>query len=153
MSKLTDFYFGQGRGAGRLFEDIMAFTDEEMESTHDYIQWIFPVPEPSKWQPQSPVLTEEDLEMFRGVGAPTGRKFRATLMFMRFLSNNEHWRTPGNHNLLRITRVLRFLTLVDMSEEAEIIHTWILTEGYPGVPEKTKAIWAKALSSGFSDYR
>jgi len=34
---------------GRLLEDIYNFSDNEIEGTHDFIQIIFPLAEPSYW--------------------------------------------------------------------------------------------------------
>ncbi len=29
---------------GRTFDDVLAFSDEQIERTHNFIQWLFPLP-------------------------------------------------------------------------------------------------------------
>ncbi|MGI9569983.1 MAG: opioid growth factor receptor-related protein, partial [Desulfobulbia bacterium] len=44
---------------GRRYVDYIAFSDKELEINHDYIQWMFPLHEGSKFNPDCPVLTPE----------------------------------------------------------------------------------------------
>ena len=64
-SRLVAFYQGNGRDhRGRLLRDIHAFDFDELEFHHDYIQWLFPLPEPSGANPAAPLLTKEDIAAF-----------------------------------------------------------------------------------------
>jgi hypothetical protein len=52
MSRLLDFYRGVGADTeGRRLEDILAWPDDDLEEVHDFIQWLFPLPEPSRASP------------------------------------------------------------------------------------------------------
>ena len=52
MTPLLGFLIGAGTdAAGRNHADIIAMTDAELEQHHDYIQWLFPLPEPSRAVP------------------------------------------------------------------------------------------------------
>ena len=65
MSKILEFYRGEGANQEGLFlKDIMKFNDEQLEENHYYIQWLFPLKEPSLAVPGSPILTDEDITFF-----------------------------------------------------------------------------------------
>ncbi|KAI1332470.1 opioid growth factor receptor conserved domain-containing protein [Xylariaceae sp. FL0255] len=51
--------------AGRTLEEILAWDDEKLECTHDYIQTVFPLTEPSPYEHLAPVLDEETMLIFR----------------------------------------------------------------------------------------
>lgn len=120
---LARFYMGHGTdGKGRTLEVVLAFSDEDMEEVHDYIQWLFPLPEPSKAQPRTPVMTEADLELFRTDEAIRANVLRSFNRWVDFMEGTTHWLRPRDHNHLRITRIIRFLTLIGMGEEAELIY-------------------------------
>ena len=44
---------------GRKLHEIWEFSDNQIESTHDFIQWLFPLTEPSQSQPDAPVLVQK----------------------------------------------------------------------------------------------
>ena len=106
--QLELFLCGKGKdNKGRYIEDILAQDNEWWESTHDYIQWIFPTDIKSKYNKSVPV-----------VKVPV--RIQATFMpdsyirFRQFLQETawkEHY-----HNRLRITRVLRSLSLFGYTE-------------------------------------
>ena len=48
--RLIAFYCGEGRDhKGRCLEDIWALSPFWLEHTHDYIQWLFPIPEAGRF--------------------------------------------------------------------------------------------------------
>jgi len=133
---LVEFYRDSAKDhAGRTLEDVLGFDNGQLEAIHDYIQWLFPVPEPSRFQPYIPVLTAKDIETFRNDPAMQEnlrRSFEKMLSFYGFKDTgskveltadfNERarvWLTPGNHNFMRITRILRSLTLLGLEAEAQ----------------------------------
>ena len=60
------FLEGEGTDArSRTVFDVLAMDDVAMERTHDFIQWLFPLPEPSAAVPGSPVLTPGDIQAIR----------------------------------------------------------------------------------------
>src|ERR1022692_4596159 len=66
MSRLLAFYRGvQTDTEGRLLEDILVWTDDDLEAVHDFIQWLFPLPEPSQYNSDAPLLTNEDIAAFK----------------------------------------------------------------------------------------
>ncbi len=51
---------------GRYIHDIWTFSDESLENTHDYIQWLFPIPAANEVNQFAPVLTSDAQLWFRG---------------------------------------------------------------------------------------
>lgn len=145
-SPIIDFYRGTGRGAGRTFEQVVALDNIALEYGHDWVQWVFPLPEPSKAQPQSPVMTEADLQVFREDPEIRARIYTALLRFWRFLMETHRWHRAHDHNHLRITRVLRFLTLTWFHTEAKDIYHWVETDKRCEAPERTREFWREALN-------
>ena len=44
---------------------VLRQTDHQAETTHDYIQWLFPLDEPSRSVKGVPILNELDVEEIR----------------------------------------------------------------------------------------
>src|SRR5215467_5394240 len=86
MSRLLDFYRGQATDSeGRWLHDVWSWDDEELESVHDFIQWLFPLPEPSQFNPDAPLLTPTDVAAFRAekpLRANLRRSFGRILSFL-----------------------------------------------------------------------
>lgn len=126
------FYRGDGVDhKGRRIEDVLRLSVREMEETHDYIQWLFPLTEPSSVSMHAPVLGERciatltDDPHFRAtlrrafdkmlgfyglklIGAgPTARITKAAF----YERQARNWLTPDNHNFMRLTRIMRSMVL------------------------------------------
>ncbi len=70
---------------GRMLGEILAWSDEKLETTDDYAQWLFPLPEPSPFVPQAPAPTPADFaEMARDEAVRAGIA-RASLRFLQYL--------------------------------------------------------------------
>lgn len=65
------------------FDIIRNWSDEKWETVHDFIQWIFPLKEESGFNPDAPLLTDEDIVIFR---SDDDLKQALFLSFHRFLS-------------------------------------------------------------------
>lgn len=124
-SKLIDFYFGNGTDfAGRRIEDIWAMSFEELEYNHDFIQWLFPLRERSGAQPDAPVLDDATIHAFQARDLRERLVTSAEVMARfygleivdgdvrrspTFDERRTHWMTRGNHNFLRLTRIMTSL--------------------------------------------
>lgn len=113
-------------GAGRRFADILAFDDAQLERHHDYIQWLFPLHEPSRAVPGSPVLHQDSIAALRGSSAARERMHRAARRMLAFYRDTNHWRRQFDHNHLRITRIIRSLRLICGDAEADRFKAEIL---------------------------
>lgn len=128
-SSLVDFYSGTGRDfAGRSIDDIWRMSLDELEYTHDYIQWLFPLRERSGVQPDAPVLDDAIIAAFAAANLHE-RIERSARVMARFYGfeisedvgaftlrwsgdfdeRRRTWLTRGNHNFLRLTRIMKSL--------------------------------------------
>ncbi|HEX5269118.1 MAG TPA: opioid growth factor receptor-related protein [Gemmataceae bacterium] len=140
MSQLVEFYRGTGTDCeGRRLDEILKWGDGRLEAVHDFIQWLFPLPEPSRFNPDAPLLTEEDVAAFRrdpALRANLRRSFECILTFLGLAETaggevvegptfssraGDVWDYP-NHNWLRITRILRSLSLLGLGDEARALY-------------------------------
>jgi hypothetical protein len=140
MSGLVDFYRGEAADTeGRWLQDIWDWSDGRLEAVHDFIQWLFPLPEPSRFNPDAPLLQPEDIAAFRSdecLRANLRQSFERILTFLGLALVAEGqvqeganfsarapdvWHSP-NHNWLRITRILRSLRLLGLEEESQALY-------------------------------
>ncbi|KAK0278957.1 hypothetical protein LTR35_008731 [Friedmanniomyces endolithicus] len=131
------------------FEQVMLWTDSELEHRHDYIQHLFPIPEVSGANPNAPVLTEEVRDAFIADPDLQENMRRAWVMMMAFfgwelateeMAEGAHvrvgypvprrhfrdlaeqtWLQHSNHNQLRITRIIRSMRILGLYEEAQMM--------------------------------
>jgi hypothetical protein len=86
MSRLLDFYRGKSPDSeGRFLKDLLAWSDLDLEEVHDFIQWLFPLPEPSRFNPDAPLLTSEDIAAFNHderLRANLAKSFERILSFL-----------------------------------------------------------------------
>ncbi len=168
MSQIIDFYTGNGADhRGRKLDQILAWDEARLEDTHDYIQWLFPLPEPSRFNPHAPLLTPADCAEFdrrSELRANMLRAFRRMLAFygcgLDELSGDDmpivsapggkrrDWLAPGDHNYLRITRMLTSLRLLGLGQYADAFFA-ALAELYKRHPSAisatTFAYWRQAV--------
>jgi hypothetical protein len=116
----------------------LAWPDDDLEEVHDFIQWLFPLMEPSQYNADAPLLTEKDIAAFKSdpvLQANLMKSFERILAcFGLALSDKgevvegpnfksrevDVWAMP-NHNWLRITRILRSLTLLGGKAQADAL--------------------------------
>jgi Opioid growth factor receptor (OGFr) conserved region len=170
-NRILGFYSGRSADdAGRMWEEIVAWPDEQLEDIHDFIQWLFPLPERSGANPFAPVLDRGTIEKFRDspelrdrlriswkrmlrfyglifVEGESGTVQRAANFQMRA----RNWITPHNHNHLRITRILRSLRLLGLEAEAKALYACLhdiyeeeVQRGESRIAPKSWQFWAAA---------
>ncbi len=148
--KLISFLQGAGpNGQGRFHADILNFSDEELEEVHDYIQWLFPLREPSMAVPGSPVVESEEMaEILCNDAEVRVNMLRALDRMKRFYTDNDHWLAQGDHNHLRITRILKSICLLGLRDEAIAFHSFVLqrVESAQPVTRESLAYWEKSVS-------
>ena len=155
--KLTRFFGGGVDDEGRTFDEIVGWDDERLEMVHDYIQWLFPLPERSGANPWAPVLDEETSAAIRRDAAMQGRLragFLRMLAFYGFAREGDrvvegpqfaaaarNWLRAGNHNHLRLTRMLRSLRVLGLEQEAAAL--W---EALRGLYERENAAGRRTIT-------
>jgi Opioid growth factor receptor (OGFr) conserved region len=155
---------------GRYLREIQEWPDDQLESVPDYIQWLFPLPEPSGFNVAAPALTRESIRDFLarpdlqenlrvsflrlmnfcGLEVRSGTVTRAP----NFAAKATGWLSPGNHNHLLITRILRCLTVLGLEAEAKAFRE-CLAEIYedeqnkplPAISDETMLYWREAVGN------
>jgi hypothetical protein len=121
------FLRGEGPdGVGRLFDDVLAFDDSTLERRHDFIQWLFPLREPSGAVSGSPVLSASDVQALREDPLVVSNLRMAAARMAEFYARSAHWLRPADHNHLRITRIVRSLRLLVDDDDADAFMQLIL---------------------------
>ena len=134
---LVNFYLGRAPDyKGRMLGDIWAWDHGRLEEVHDYIQVLFPLPEPSMFSSRAPILRDEEIIQFRAddmLPKNLLRSFELMLDFYglksranplriekasSFDERASNWLTAGNHNHLRITRILKCLRICGLVKQA-----------------------------------
>jgi len=125
---VASFLEGDGPdGRGRTVFDVLSMNDADLERTHDFIQWLFPLPEPSGAVPDAPMLTEAEAEAIRVSTMAQCALAAATDRMDAFYAATTAWLAPHDHNHLRITRIIRSLRLLSGHEQADAFKAAILT--------------------------
>jgi hypothetical protein len=136
QSALVRFYAGAAPDAqGRMIDEIWAWSDDALEEGHDFVQWLFPLPEPSAFVDDAPLLTRSDIDAFAQsprLRETLHRSFQRMLHFYGFVlehgprvepapdfaQKSANWLRRFDHNYLRFTRILRALTLLGLRDDA-----------------------------------
>jgi hypothetical protein len=149
-SSLRAFLSGTGSDSrGRTFADVLAFDDAEIEATHDFIQWVFPLPVASTAQPNSPVLSKQELAEIAGDDVAISNLKLASGRMANFYRRNDDWLRWHDHNHLRITRILSSLRLIVGLDEAQRFYVVIsdrLAAAPGAINPRSLRFWAEALS-------
>jgi hypothetical protein len=163
------FYSGEGTDhRGRSLNEILAWDDDALEDEHDFIQWLFPLTEPSGVNPHAPLLSPDEMRQFHQSAEVQARvldAFRRMLGFyglqMReagseiqiskaenYPRRSRNWITPSNHNFLRVTRILKSLRLLGLRRPADAFFVCleqIFRENRAVIGARTFEFWERAI--------
>jgi hypothetical protein len=146
---LIDFLRGTGPDArGRYHSDILKFSDEELENTHDYIQWLFPLCEPSGCWADAPCVRDETvIAVLRMDSRVQDGMIDALARMEQFYRNNDFWLRQGDHNHLRITRILKSVSIFNTKENAEEFYGFITrrVESAMPVTQESLRYWKESM--------
>lgn len=127
VGPVVAFLQGEGRdAAGRTLFDVLAMDNAALEHSHDFIQWLFPLREPSRAVPDAPVLTDDEVEAIRDSPMAQIALTAATDRMGAFYRMTHDWLMPNDHNHLRITRIIRSLRLLVGDDPADAFKAAIL---------------------------
>ena len=145
MTEIVGFLEGKTPDhRGRILAMLLQQTDHQAETTHDYIQWLFPLDEPSRSVNGAPVLTEMEIDEIRDSSLAQANLDKSARWFLGFLERNDHWITKYNHNHLRITRVIRSLRLLASDEAADEFRDKVLAlagDRLNLIDQKARGFW------------
>lgn len=171
-SAIFAFYQGQSPdSSGRMIENIWLWDYQKLEYTHDYIQWLFPLKEKSRFNQNAPVLNDEVIQSFRTNENLRLRLKKSLEVMLHFyglqcneLGNTDieitksreyqerklNWISKGNHNYLRLTRILTCLRLLGLEKYAQALFqclNQIYLEESQNIGSETYAYWQSAAKS------
>lgn len=142
MTTIIKFYRGETTDdRGRTLAEIRGWSLARLESTHDYIQWLFPLREASGVNPGAPLIDDETIRAFQQdsrLRAELLLSFEVMLRFFGLKLEAEPLRVVerpdfreraevwlGSHNLLRITRILGCLRTLGLEEYALAFYDYL----------------------------
>jgi hypothetical protein len=160
---LKDFYLGEGKDAeGRTLQEVQNLPLDKKESVHHYIQWLFPLKVPSRFNSNAPLLTDSLLPALKQDPLMKAHVLASLNQMLTFYGlewketaihpnssfgtgssedRSKVWLTPGNHNHMRLSRILESLNLLGMKEESNSLFA-CLQEIYAKFPSKiTLSTW------------
>jgi hypothetical protein len=172
-SRCVAFYQGEGRDhRGRSLIDIHELGFSELEFSHDYIQWLFPLPEPSGANASAPLLSDDDISRFQADESLRRRLVQSFELMLGFFGlelagtrdgspvsvgraghfdeRSQVWLRAGNHNFLRISRMLRSLTLLGCPSHASAFLQClekINGENPEAIGSTTLGYWRRAVTT------
>lgn len=177
MRRLVDFYDPVTKGAdivGRTLDHILSWPDSRLESCHNYIQKLFPLPEMSGVTLSAPILDEQTVLFFRQsrqLQTSVLRTLKRMLSFYGFDAVDKgwddyentlltitpksdcqpgfsHWVKNKDHNHRRITRIIRSLRLLGLGGAAtDFFNAVIAVQNQRNVISKaTIEFWTAAHS-------
>ena len=133
---------------GRTLEMIWSFTDEQIESIHDFVQIIFPLDKPSESTFHGYYLSSQEIiNKIKGNQAAKENILKSSKWYFSFLKRNIWlWNRKYDHNQLRITRVIECLRLLVSEQEADKFYENVLKiiEDDNRINEISLNFWNKA---------
>lgn len=152
---------------GRTLAEILAWPDDRLEAIHDFIQWLFPLPERSGANPDAPTLDTATIDAFHATPAMRDHLHQAFERMLRFYGlawvpsatggtverlpnfreRAQNWLWPMNHNHLRLTRILRSTLLLGLEAESKALFhalNGIYREFPDRISTRTHAFWSDA---------
>ena len=135
--------------AGRTLPQIWNFNDLEIENTHDFIQWVFPLNEASGRISAAQPLDRWEVKVIIVSDLARESLCISAEWFLKFLKRNNHWIVHYNHNHLRISRILKSLVLLGLSETAKEFHCELiqhLDKNQSKIDRKALDIWRSSLA-------
>jgi len=172
VTPIVAFYRGTGPdAAGRTIHQVWSMDDLHLEAVHDYIQWLFPTRKPSAFNADAPMLTNAAIAALRAL--PDFREWllRSLDVMLGFYglrrledegavrieptpdlaTRGPAWWDSGNHNHLRLTRIISSLHELGSQDEAAALYgglELVRREWATGISERTIAYWAAATKEG-----
>jgi len=165
--RLADFFLGNGNDdKGRPLLLIVNKSDEWLESTHDYIQWLFPLAEKSGANPTAPLIDINLVSLFQFnttaqqnylLGLDRMLSFYGLERHEKTITKGEGWNyrkefwfvTP-THNDLRITRILKSMSILGFNDLARSLLDALLqltNEPDCGFSRDTVEFWKLAVQA------
>ncbi|KAI1359012.1 hypothetical protein F5Y08DRAFT_320641 [Xylaria arbuscula] len=173
MRRLVRFYDPTASGPdarGRTLDEILGWDDDRLESQHDYIQTVFPLPEGSGFGHLAPIIDKETMLIFAqspGLQKNLVRALKRMLTFYGFDAHEKEddefrltiapkkdsnagfsrWVVRIDHNHLRISRIIRSLRVLGLEGAARDFYDALMRihEKSGRVGSSSIGFWTRAM--------
>jgi Opioid growth factor receptor (OGFr) conserved region len=170
-NSIVSFYRGEAPNiSGYTIQEIWAWDVERLECVHDYIQWLFSLSDRSAFNDRAPIVNENIILAFHNdpqLQQNLRRSFELMLQFYGLKRQHEsdgkitidrsidypirkqEWICLFDHNYLRITRILKCLTILGLPDEALAFYRClerIYQEESDRIGGETFQYWKNAVS-------
>jgi hypothetical protein len=164
---IVTFFAGGRDSEGRSVAEILSWNDDRLEAVHDYIQWLFPTRQPSGVNPNAPLVTDgtvaafaDDLVLRDRLRLALDRMLsfyglmrkgaRIQIDAGRFPLRSRVWLRPGNHNHLRLTRMMQSLAALGLRADALALQRCLIEDIAAGaeghnISRRTLSFWGDAV--------
>ena len=151
---------------GVTLGQMLRWDDPQLEQVHNYIQWLFPLEVQSDYNSAAPILDAVTIHAFNNDQDLKSRLFSAFHRMLQFYglqldvpsgaivrapnfnARAAVWLTPGNHNFLRITRIIHSMAVLGLPQYARALQRIMLqianNEGDSVISRSTQAYWRQA---------
>lgn len=161
-----EFYTKNGKDDhDRTLDEILSYSDDQLERSHNIIQRLFPLNEPSMHDWTAPLAGMQDFEELANDQKAKENILRAVLRFMKFYGIDlvkqtfdddkvMEWVSPKNHNYKRLTRMLHFLNSVEMKGLADQIYEMLIKISesyYYRIGYETIEYWHQAAGKNYKN--
>lgn len=148
-----------------MLAEVVQQDDFWLEQTHDFIQWLFPLNELSRASSHAPLVDGVTIKAFRSDDLLKKHMRVCLVRMVKFLGlrfdgktlekatnwnqRKGEWFTTHSHNSLRITRILKSLTLLGLKQDAQNLQSGLeaLCQGEPdcGITTESRNFWQLAV--------
>lgn len=133
----------------RMLHEIWEYKDRDIETSHDFIQKMFPIDAPSHHSLNKFYLGDPQLiDQIRMDPTAIKNLLLSRDWFLGFLQRNDAWQYFYNHNQLRITRIIKCLKLLVSHAEAQKFYDDVifLKKKDSKIPASSNQYWIEALN-------
>ncbi|KRW82300.1 hypothetical protein [Marinobacter sp. P4B1] len=128
---------------------ISQWSNEALESGHDWVQRAFPTTQRSAVTGENHRLTESDVEQMAQDRDNMAKLSNNTNRFLTFMKSDPRAMTTGfNHNYQRVTRVIESLNLFGLEDAARAFYSELISAfraRQMAVPASDRDYWLPAL--------
>lgn len=132
----------------RRIEEVWAFDDWQIENTHDFIQWMFPLPLENTAQLSRPILSPVGAKKIAESSLALDSLTKSRSWYLNFLKKSSGWLQKYDHNHLRITRMLKSTALINGPAVAQENYTLVKNiagKNFHSIGKVAVAFWENAL--------
>ena len=153
--RLFNFLAGTDKDCyGETFSELLDYSNRELERCHDQVQWLFPLHEASRMSFNAPLVTKSVATQAANSVKVAANLKAGVERYRDFFGIGDfhdpfiatRWCQEGDHNLLRVTRIIRSLRLLGQGGLAQdFFQDAMDVAGH--LSATTRGFWKKAATA------